>query len=166
VATATSADPTPRTAPWIALAKSDVHRIRETIPERAGSLLLVWTELLCIANETGTVSPSATRGTVAKAAGLSRRMVDYCLADLKRLEMLTYDAPYDRTEGRAGPTVYHLTPAADPVRNPLRSAQPVASCSIAQSIRNKGKQEDDPSRTPDGEELPPGVTRHSPDRNW
>jgi hypothetical protein len=71
VATATSADPTPRTAPWIALAKSDVHRIRETIPERAGSLLLVWTELLCIANETGTVSPSATRGTVAKAAGLS-----------------------------------------------------------------------------------------------
>lgn len=125
--------PTDRpTSPWVALAKADRRRILDGEHERAGSLLLVWTELLSLANEQATCSPAATRGAVAHRVGLSRRMVDYCLADLKRLGLLTYDAPYDRAEGRAGPTVYRLSPAVDPVRNPLRSAQPVASCSIAQ----------------------------------
>jgi hypothetical protein len=142
---------------WIALAKSDWRRICDGVPERAGGLLLVWTELLILANEQGTLSPALTRARLAeRLPSRGKRYLAYCLADLRELGLLTYDAPLRGMNGRAGPTVYHLKPAADPVCNPMHTVHGDDRPPIAQLSREqKGNKKSPLPRVTPGEAFLP-----------
>lgn len=98
---------------WIAVSKIDLRTIASIPGPRKHSALAVWIALLGFSNFKRSVRFSLDHATLGKHADLGRRTVGFCLADLRKVKLLTYTAP--RLEnGRQSISTFTIRPTVKP----------------------------------------------------
>jgi len=110
---------------WIPKSKRDRRLIVTRYPEHAGTLNLIWEELLDEANRVHSHTFKLTRGQLAQRCAVSPRLIDYRLQQLKALKLLKTQSTRAPGSNRFSVSVFTVKPS-EPVCNPVRKAQPSA----------------------------------------